>query len=148
MLSGHYGQTDPHFRHNFAQRPDFEIVQNKDIYMCTVKSPMDDSMQSLLPKLDRNTAPNKKLIKMKLSRRVLWNHTILRFRWHEDDCKFPTSLYSLKNYPEVDHQVSAMMQSPIDKYHAFPIRSWAKGIVCDKGSGSIDPHDPCNVIGC
>lgn len=166
---GHYGQTDPHFRHNFVQKTQFSIVQNADIFMCVVKSPTDDILQASLPKLDRNTVPNKHLIHMKKKKRVMWNHTILRFQWHEDSC-IPTPTPTLpltaaaqeetETHAEVLQRVAVLMQAPLSSQHAFPIRSWAKELdkpqAC-RGSDSDSvrdmawgehPGNPCNSIGC
>jgi hypothetical protein len=171
MCEGHYGQTDPHFRYNFARKPNFSIVQNQDIFMCVVKSRTDDAWQAVLPKLDRNTAPNKKLIKMKMNKRVLWNHTVLRFRWHEDLCLVPggggtvtaaesssqSSIISSRGaeeHAEVRRQVVVVMQQPIRATNAFSMRSWAKDAAssaCSPSSSSLsslDALNPCNNIGC
>lgn len=145
--------------------------------MCVVKSPTDDALQALLPSLDRNTLPNKKLISLKKKKRVLWNHTILRFRWHEDTCaargaaegdlvaqpetqaEAAAALHVA--YPEVSQRVADLMRAPLTGQHVFVLRNWAKYLdAACKGSGSkkavstsstslaLRTKDPCNNIGC
>jgi hypothetical protein len=160
--SGHYGQTDPHFRYNFGRRPQHRIVQLDKVYMCALKSPLDDSWQRLLPKLDRDLEPNKNLIKKKMAKKIPWNHTVIRFRWHEDSCVeapgaaggggvHPISSLS-QPYPEVRAQVADVMRQAIRPESAFFVRSWAKDPVnraCSAAaSASLDPDEPCNSIGC
>lgn len=143
---GHYGQTDPHFRHNFAMRPNFKIVQNPDIFMCALKSPLDDSWQASLPRLDRSTGPNKQLMMQKVSKRVLWNHTVLRFHWHEDTCAVPESAGPLI---EVRQRAAAAMSRPLRDEDAFAVRSWAKtGLVAACSRPGYGRDDPCSSSSC
>lgn len=141
---GHYGQTDPHFRHNFALRPNFKIVQNPDIFMCALKSPLDDSWQASLPPLDRRTGPNKLLMMQKVAKRVLWNHTVLRFHWHEDTCRAPAE--KIGPLSEVRQRAATAMSRPLRDDDAFAVRSWAKtGPVA---ACSRPGYGPCSSSSC
>mmetsp|Transcript_6268 Transcript_6268/g.10236 ORF Transcript_6268/g.10236 Transcript_6268/m.10236 type:complete len:375 (-) Transcript_6268:49-1173(-) len=144
---GHYGQTDPHFRHNFVLRPHFKIVQNPDIFMCALKSPLDDSWQASLPQLDRSTRPNKQLMMQKVSRRVMWNHTVLRFHWREDSCVAPVP--SAGRGSEVRQWAAAAMSRPQRDEDAFAVRSWAKtGPVAACTRPDYSHNDPCSSSSC
>lgn len=114
--------------------------------MCVVQSPTDDKWQAMLPKLDRNTVPNKHLLKQKMHRRIPWNHTVLRFRWHEDHC-VASSVVDEKN-SDVLKQVAAAMRNPISATDAFAVRSWAKsGPGACVGVGPTT-SGPCSSSGC
>lgn len=147
---GHYGQTDPHFRYNFALR--FSIVQHHNIYMCVVKSSADDMFKELLPKLDRNTLPNEKLFRLKRKKIVNWNYTMLRFHWQEDRCD--TQIKNLENqtrYPVVESELRKYLSKPLMPQDAFPLRYWAKNMQqrCQYDDvKNPTENNPCRNDGC
>jgi hypothetical protein len=122
--------------------------------MCVVKSTADDDLQALLPQLDRNTAPNKKLIKLKINKKLFWNHTMLRFNWHEDFCVSSVSKKLDGRYSEANKMMTKMMAKSPNTRNAFAMRNWAKNIQNACGSSaaspltSSSPNNICNDIGC
>ena len=130
-------------------------MQHSDIFMCMLKSPLDDKWQASFPKLSRDTVPNKKLMKKKVSRRVPWNHTVLRFDWSEDTCERALSTtgslsHSLTHtLSKVRQRAVAVMQRPISDEDSFAVRSWAKtGPVAECVRKGYEDSSACSSNGC
>lgn len=133
---GHYGQTDPHFRGNFVQRPGHRIEQHPGLFMCMLRAPADDPLKLLLPSQSRDTAPNLRLLRLKQRKKVPWNHTVLRFQWRDNTDACPPPLDAATDQGgKARERAAALMRAPLLPEHAFSTRSWGKTDVMGSCSG-------------